>query len=63
MVNYVHICSLISMNNYTLNQDNLPTLKLGSSLDVKPGEWVVAVGSPLSLANTITAGVVSSINR
>lgn len=51
------------MNNYTLNQDNLPTLKLGSSLDVKPGEWVVAVGSPLSLANTITAGVVSSINR
>nr|CAH0099916.1 unnamed protein product [Daphnia galeata] len=41
----------------------LPTLKLGSSSTVKPGEWVVAVGSPLSLTNTITAGVVSSINR
>ncbi|XP_046645212.1 serine protease HTRA2, mitochondrial-like [Daphnia pulicaria] len=41
----------------------LPTLKLGSSSTVRPGEWVVAVGSPLSLTNTITAGVVSSINR
>lgn len=39
---------------------NLPVMKLGTSADIRPGEFVVAIGSPLSLSNTVTSGVVSS---
>lgn len=41
----------------------LPTLRLGKSLDVRQGEFVVAMGSPFALRNTITSGIVSSAQR
>ncbi|XP_043479755.1 serine protease HTRA2, mitochondrial-like [Leptopilina heterotoma] len=46
-----------------INKKNLPVIKLGSSKNLRPGEFVVAIGSPLSLSNSITSGVVSSPNR
>ncbi|TKS86613.1 Serine protease HTRA2, mitochondrial [Collichthys lucidus] len=41
----------------------LPTLTLGQSSGVRQGEFVVAMGSPFSLRNTITSGIVSSVQR
>lgn len=44
-------------------QNPLPTLKLGQSSDIRQGEFVVAMGSPFALRNTITSGIVSSAQR
>ncbi|KAM9743606.1 serine protease HTRA1 [Menidia menidia] len=41
----------------------LPVLSLGRSLDMRPGEFVVAVGSPFSLQNTVTTGIISTVHR
>lgn len=38
-------------------------MPLGRSSDIRPGEFVIAMGNPLTLSHTITAGVVSSANR
>ncbi|NXU96340.1 HTRA2 protease, partial [Cettia cetti] len=44
-------------------QHPLPTLPLGRSAEVRQGEFVVAMGSPFALQNTITSGIVSSAQR
>ena len=41
----------------------LPYIQLGNSADVKPGQWVVAMGNPFGLGGTVTAGIVSAISR
>ena len=42
---------------------DLPAVKLGDSDTLKVGQWVVAIGNPFGLENTVTAGIVSAIGR
>jgi serine protease Do len=41
----------------------LPTVKLGNSDGTAVGDWVIAIGSPFTLSQTVTAGIVSAKNR
>ncbi|MGK0269982.1 MAG: serine protease Do [Cocleimonas sp.] len=43
--------------------DDLPVLEIGSSENLKVGEWVVAIGSPFGFDHSVTAGIVSAKGR
>ena len=46
-----------------IEADNLSVASVGNSDDVQVGQWVLAVGNPLGLNNTVTAGIVSALGR
>ncbi len=46
-----------------IEANDLPTASIGNSEDLQVGEWVIAVGNPLGLQSSVTAGIVSAIGR
>ncbi|MBI3219483.1 MAG: trypsin-like peptidase domain-containing protein [Bacteroidetes bacterium] len=46
-----------------IKETNLPAITLGNSKTVAVGEWVIAIGNPLSLSSTVTVGIVSAKGR
>lgn len=42
---------------------DLPVVRMGTSADLKPGEWVLAIGSPFGFEYSVTAGIVSAKGR
>lgn len=46
-----------------IDGSNLPAAALGNSKNLEVGEWVLAVGNPLELTSTVTAGIVSATGR
>ncbi len=46
-----------------IDANGLPTVRVGDVSRLKVGEWVIAIGSPFNLDNTVTAGIVSAKAR
>lgn len=45
------------------NSGSLPTVSIGDSQSLKPGQWVLAIGSPFGFDYTVTQGIVSAVGR
>ena len=46
-----------------IDAKNLPVVRIGEPDELKPGQWVLAIGSPFGLENSATAGIVSATSR
>ena len=46
-----------------ISATNLPIVKLGDPSRIKPGQWVLAIGSPFGFENSATAGIISATSR
>lgn len=59
----VGVDPLTDMAVIKIEAEDLPTLAIANSDNVKVGQWVLAVGNPFSLNSTATAGIVSAVGR
>ncbi len=55
--------SLTDLAVIKVDARDLPTVTLGDSDVLRPGEWAIAIGNPLGLDNTVTAGIISATGR
>ncbi len=46
-----------------IDATGLPSIRIGDSNKLKPGQWVVAIGSPFGMDHSVTAGIVSAVGR
>lgn len=46
-----------------IQANNLPTVTIGNSDQLQPGQWAIAIGNPLGLDNSVTTGIVSATGR
>lgn len=46
-----------------IDAENLVPAPLGDNCKIRTGDWAIAIGNPLGLGNTVTFGIISSINR
>jgi serine protease Do len=46
-----------------INAANLPIVRLGDPTKIRPGQWVLAIGSPFGFENSATAGIISATSR
>jgi serine protease Do len=46
-----------------IDAKDLPVVRIGDHTKLRPGEWVLAIGSPFGLENSVTAGIVSATSR
>ncbi|MGB8703176.1 MAG: trypsin-like peptidase domain-containing protein, partial [Thermosynechococcaceae cyanobacterium] len=55
--------SLTDVAVVKIQANNLPIVQIGDSDQLRPGEWAIAIGNPLGLDNTVTAGIISATGR
>lgn len=46
-----------------VNEPDLPNVTVSDSNQLRPGDWAIAIGNPLGLDNTVTAGIISATGR
>jgi serine protease Do len=46
-----------------IDAKDLPVVKIGNPGEIRPGQWVIAIGSPFGFENSVTAGIVSATAR
>ncbi|MBD2613055.1 MAG: HhoA/HhoB/HtrA family serine endopeptidase [Nostoc sp. ZfuVER08] len=59
----VGVDSMTDVAVVKIKANHLPTVKLGNSQNLIPGQWAIAIGNPLGLDNTVTIGIISATDR